>query len=78
MRKIFGLCIGFFGLIAALIGLLAIYDPIGVKMSDDSDPFGEPISVYESIVITLIFVSISIYGFRMFFIKQKESLKGQK
>ncbi len=49
------LIVGAFGLLIGFLELIAIIDPVGTKMSDDSDPFGDPtISIWQHIVFTII------------------------
>ena len=40
------------GSVVALVGVIAVVDPIGTKAADDSDPFGTPPSRWESAAIT--------------------------
>ena len=70
MKRIFGMCFILFGPVGMLIGALSIYDPIGIKLSDSTDPFGEPVSIYETIVIVVIFLGVSALGVRMAFEKK--------
>lgn len=55
----------FFAALGSLLGLLeliAILDPVGTKMADDSDPFGNPyISWY--IHASIIVFALACFGF---------------
>jgi hypothetical protein len=43
-RIIFGASILIVGLGGVLLSVLALADPVGTKMADDSDPLGQPMS----------------------------------
>ena len=49
------LAIGALGLLIGGLEVLAIVDPVGTKMSDDADPFGDPtISIWQHIVMVVL------------------------
>ena len=60
-----GLLLGSLGLLTGVLEMLALIDPIGTRMADDSDPFGDPyISPLEHaifIILTLAMISASIW-----------------
>lgn len=60
-----GILVCFVGLAGMAVGVIAILDPVGTKMADDSDPFGPPPSILGSIVITIVFALIVAGGFVM-------------
>ena len=47
-------------------------DPVGTKLSDDGDPFGEPPGLSESAGITAVFVMITGLGCWMMFREDSE------
>lgn len=51
MKRFFGGVLMTFGVFAILAGLIGLFDPVASKMADDGDPFGPPISRYESAAI---------------------------
>ncbi len=55
LQLIIGLFLGGVGLLIASITLIGILDPVGSKMSDDSNPFGDPtISIFGVVVSSII------------------------
>jgi hypothetical protein len=42
-----------FGILLVGVGVVAIVDPIGSQMADDSDPFGQPPSRWRAAVLVL-------------------------
>ena len=62
-----GLVLGAIGLLVGLIEVIAIVDPVGTKMSDDADPFGNPhIPIQQHIVfvcITLLLLTSTAWLF---------------
>lgn len=57
-----GLIVMLFGGLGILLGIIAIIDPVGTKMSDDADPFGVPPTFIESLNLTVIFILIFLGG----------------
>jgi hypothetical protein len=51
-----------FGFLGLGLSVVALLDPVGTKMADDSDPFGTPPSLIESLFSTLISVGIFSLG----------------
>ena len=45
-----------------LFGIVAMIDPIGSKMADDSNPFGVPPSFIESLSLMLMYLLFFILG----------------
>ena len=62
LRIVSGLFFMLVGVIGVLVGIIAIIDPVGTKMSDDSDPFGVPPTFAEGLTLTLAFVLIFSLG----------------
>jgi O-antigen ligase len=60
-----GILLSLGGLVGIGLGLIAIIDPVGTKMADDSDPFGSPPSVLGSVLITIVFALVVVGGFAM-------------
>jgi uncharacterized protein YjeT (DUF2065 family) len=50
------------GLIVVLVGLLGIIDPVGTKLADDADPFGEPSPRWHGFVIVGVGASLVATG----------------
>jgi hypothetical protein len=50
------------GILGAIVGVLAIVDPVGSKMADDAAPFGVPPSRKELLAITLVYVLVGFTG----------------
>jgi hypothetical protein len=51
------------GLLIGLLEIVAIVDPVGTKMSDDSDPFGDPtISIWQHLVFILVTLALIAGG----------------
>ncbi len=74
LRKGAGFMIALFGLLGTGVGILAILDPAGSKMSDDSDPFGTPPSLLESVARTLFYLLITGFGIWLLSYKSKRDL----
>ena len=53
------LLIGLVGITGSLFGM---FDPIGAKMSDDSDPFGTTPSLLSSVLMLLVYLAIGVAG----------------
>jgi hypothetical protein len=75
LRVSIGLVVALFGLLATGFGILGILDPVGTKMSDDSDPFGTPPSFLESMIRTLVFASITGFGVWLIAYKKSKAAK---
>ena len=58
-----GIFVSLGGLLGVGMGILAILDPVGTKLADDTDPFGTPPSILGSIVITIVCAMIVAGGF---------------
>ncbi|HXG84342.1 MAG TPA: hypothetical protein VNI84_09965 [Pyrinomonadaceae bacterium] len=58
----FGCFLTLFGSLGIVVGIIAIIDPIGSKMADDSDPLGIPPTFSESLILILVYVLIFILG----------------
>jgi hypothetical protein len=41
------------GCVVALVGVIAVIDPVGTKAADDSDPFGAPPPRWQSAAFTV-------------------------
>ena len=54
------------GISGVLCGILAIIDPVGTKMADDADPFGEPLGFSVTLAELLSYaVLVAAGGFLM-------------
>lgn len=62
LKVIFGFSLSLLGIVGIFIGLIGIIDPIGSKMADDGNPFGAPISTGGSILITIGYILVLIFG----------------
>ncbi len=52
------------GTIIGLIELIALFDPVGTKMADDADPFGNPhIPWYVHAIYILVTLSCFYFGY---------------
>ncbi len=55
------------GVLLGLLELIAIIDPVGTKMADDSDPFGDPhIPWYVHTIYILITISCFFLSWLLF------------
>ena len=50
------------GLLGVSVSVVAIVDPVGTKMADDSDPFGTPPTTVESLLMLVLFLALSSLG----------------
>jgi hypothetical protein len=62
VRIITGVLMLIFGLLGILAGIVSIVDPIGTQMADDHNPFGKPLVLTESILITAFYVLVLLTG----------------
>src|SRR5262245_36222501 len=62
LRVVLGSAMILLGWIIAVIGIVAIVDPIGTKMADDGDPFGTPPSRLTSATITSLSILVVVGG----------------
>ena len=60
--KTFGGLLAVSGTIGALVGLISVLDPVGSQMANDSAPFSQPASVWQSLAITLGWFVIAAFG----------------
>lgn len=58
-----GLAVVALGLIGVGVGILGVVDPVGSKMSDDNDPFGQPGAILWPIAVSLFSALIVAFGF---------------
>jgi hypothetical protein len=72
---VFGLILLLFGILGVGLGILDILDPAGTKMADDSDPFGTPNTLTESLTLTAIFAVVLLSGLSLLFVSYKHRLK---
>lgn len=54
------------GVVGIVTAIVALQDPAAAKMADDSDPYGPPVSLSESILIMATCGGISLLGWRVF------------
>jgi hypothetical protein len=62
MRRTLGWFLIAVGIISILVGVVALLDPVGTKMSDDGDPFGRPGPWYESAILVVLGLAICVAG----------------
>lgn len=60
-----GVALALFGLMLLLASVFAIMDPVGAKMADDQDPFGEPPSRAYSTVIAACSLGLIATGVKV-------------
>lgn len=75
LSLVFGFILLLFGFLGVGLGILDILDPVGTKMADDSDPFGTPHTLTESLTFTAIFAVILLSGLSLIFVSYKHRLK---
>lgn len=57
-----GIMLLFLSSFGVMVGIVAMIDPVGTKMSDDGDPFGVPPSFVESLSLTLFYAGNFFVG----------------
>ena len=66
MKDCFKILLGLFffclGILVGFFELIALLDPVGTKLSDDSDPFGNPHIPWQQHAAYIIFV-LGCFGF---------------
>ena len=62
LSTIFGGIFLVVGLAGSGVGVFALMDPRGTKMSDDADPFGMPPSVLKSSLMLCAYLLIAVIG----------------
>jgi hypothetical protein len=74
---ILGCFLSMFGVLGVGLGILDILDPVGTKMADDSDPFGTPHTLTESLTFTAVFATVLLSGVLLMIVsyRHKEKLK---
>lgn len=50
------------GLLGVAFGIVEILDPGTSKPADDNDPFGPPLSFWESTFVTLLYLAVAVVG----------------
>lgn len=64
------------GIIIGLVELIALLDPVGTKMADDADPFGDPyISWYAHAIYILITLGCFYLGYLLMLSAEKKKIK---
>lgn len=63
--KFLGAFLILISLIAILIHLIEIADPVSAKMADDNDPFGPPTPLWQSLIGLAISCGIGLLGVRL-------------
>lgn len=66
LKKILGSLLAVVGIIGALIGAISIWDPLGSQMANDSVPFAQPPSVWQSLSFTMVWVVVAALGVWLF------------
>jgi hypothetical protein len=62
VRFIIGSLLAIVGLVFFLVSLVALFDPVGTQMADDSDPFGPPPPWYAAVVSGIVSGGIAASG----------------
>ena len=65
-KKILGSLLAVIGIIGALIWAISIWDSLGSQMANDSAPFAQPPSVWQSLSFTLGWVVVAALGVWLF------------
>jgi hypothetical protein len=65
MKKLVALILFLLAGVIALVELIALIDPVGTKMADDADPFGDPHVPWYKHAIFVMVVLFTI-AYRMF------------
>jgi chromate transport protein ChrA len=67
MKKLIALILFLLAGVIALVEFIALIDPVGTKMADDADPFGDPhIPWYKHAIFILVIVALILIAYRMF------------
>jgi hypothetical protein len=76
--KLFGVFTGslitVFGSLGILFGIITILDPVGSKLSDDSNPLGTPPTTMESLALTAMY--LLIFGLGIVIVYRTYNFKG--
>lgn len=62
MRRYLGWLLIVVGTVAMVVGVAELFDPVGTKMADDGDPFGQSEPWYESAVLVVLGLAMSVAG----------------
>jgi hypothetical protein len=62
LKVLLGLFFFGLGILVGLLEIIALLDPVGTKMADDSDPFGNPHIPWQQHAAFIIFV-LACFGF---------------
>lgn len=62
------------GILVGILEIIALIDPVGTKMSDDSDPFGNPYQPWYVHAAFILF-TIACFGFGYFLARNSNSTK---
>jgi hypothetical protein len=60
---VFGVVLLVGGFLGTAISVIAILDPVGTQLSDDSNPFGPPRSFFSSVWILVFYLGVGAIGF---------------
>ncbi len=66
------------GCIILPLAIIALLDPVGTKMADDSDPFGDPGGPLYPIFLTFISVVLIFWPLALRIYRQKQILGGKR
>lgn len=61
-RRLIGAVVAVTGLAVIVVALVALIDPVGTKMADDADPFGEPPSTTGSLATLAVGCAATVSG----------------
>ena len=62
LKRILGLVIALGSAVFIILSIVALLDPVGAKMADDSDPFGPPIPWYVPATWLVAGIAIGAFG----------------
>ena len=74
MKKLLAAILFALAAILALLELMQLIDPVGTKMADDLDPFGDPhVAWYEHAALILATILLATIGGWLWRAKRKQS-----
>lgn len=81
MKVLKMVCVGICWLIGVVtigVGIVALVDPAGSQMANDSDPFGMPVSRYHSLSTIMVGAVITLipFGVKKLILKSREDNSG--
>ena len=62
LKVLAGTLLILFGLLGTIVAAIEIADPVGAKMADDSDPFGAPATLTQSLTLLGVYGAVAVAG----------------